>query len=104
MAQKKHKPEDIVAKLLQVDVLVSHGRSVAEAVRSIGVTQLTCHRWRKERAFVRHWSKDNGECGLKTNQLKRLKELEKESERLRKAVSGLTLEKLTLREVASGNF
>ena len=65
---------------------------MAEAVRSIGVTQFTYYRWRKEYS------------GLKTNQVKRLKELEKENERLRKAVSDLTLEKLILREAASGNF
>jgi putative transposase len=87
-----HKPEEIVAKLRQVDVLVLQGRSVAEAVRSIGVTQFTYYRWRKEFG------------GLKTDQVKRLKELEKENERLRKAVSNLTLEKLILREAASGNF
>lgn len=92
MPQKKYKPEEIVAKLRQVDVLVSQGQSVAEAVRSIGVTQFTYYRWRKEYG------------GLKTNQVKRLKELEKEIERLRKAVSDLTLEKMILREAASGNF
>ena len=92
MPQKKHKPEEIVAKLRQVDVLVSQGRSVAEAVRSIGVTKFTYYRWRREFG------------GLKTDQVKRLKELEKENERLRKAVSDLTLEKLILREAASGNF
>lgn len=105
MGQKRHKPEEIVAKLRQVDVLVSQGRSVAEAVRSIGVTQFTYYRWRKEFG------------GLKTDQVKRLKELEKDRagglpsvreplarERLRKAVSDLTLEKLILREAASGNY
>lgn len=92
MPQKKHEPEEIVAKLRQVDVLVSQGRSVAEAVRTIGVTQFTYYRWRKEYG------------GLKTNQVKRLKELEKENERPRKAVSDLTLEKLILREAASGNY
>ena len=92
MPQKRHKPEEIVAKLRQVDVLVSQGQAVAEAVRSIGVTQFTYYRWRKEFG------------GLKTDQVKRLKELEKENERLRKAVSDLTLEKLILREAASGNF
>ena len=92
MPQKKHKPEEIVAKLRQVDVLLSQGQSVAEAVRSIGLTQFIYYRWRKEYG------------GLKTNQVKRLKELEKENERLRKAVSDLTLEKLILREAASGNF
>ena len=92
MARKRYKPEEIVAKLRQVDVLVSQGRSVAEAVRSIGVTQFTYYRWRREFG------------GLKTDQVKRLKELEKENERLRKAVSDLTLEKLILHEAASGNF
>ncbi|WP_210530516.1 IS3 family transposase [Rubellimicrobium arenae] len=92
MPQKKHKPEEIVAKLRQVDVLVSQGHSVAEAVRSIGVTPFTYYRWRKEFG------------GLKTDQVKRLKELEKENERLRKAVSDLTLEKLILREAAFGKL
>ena len=69
----------------QVDVLVSQGRPVAEAVRSIGLTQFTYYRWRKEFG------------GLKTDRVKRLKDLEKENERLRKAVSELTLEKLILR-------
>ena len=97
MPQKKHKPEEIVAKLRQVDVLVSQGQSVAEAVRSISVTQFTYYRWRKEFG------------GLKTDQVKRLNELEKENERLRKAVSDLTLKKLILRGEAhgpnaSGNF
>ncbi len=89
MPQKKHKPEEIVAKLRQVDVLLSQGRSVGEAVRLIGVTQFTYYRWRKEFG------------GLKGDQVKRLKELEKENDRLRKAVSDLTLEKLILKEAAS---
>jgi len=92
MSQKEHKPEEIVAKLRQVDVLVSQGRSVLEAVRAISVTPFTYYRWRKEFG------------GLKGDQVKRLKDLEKENERLRKAVSDLTLEKLILKEAASGNF
>jgi transposase-like protein len=92
MPQKKHKPEEIVAKLRQVDVLLAQGRSVGEAVRSIGVTQFSYYCWRKEFG------------GLKGDQVKRLKELEKENDRLRKAVSDLTLEKLILKEAASGNF
>ena len=92
MPQKKHKPEEIVAKLRQVDVLLSQGKSVGEAVRTIGVTQFTYYRWRKEFG------------GRKGDQVKRLKELEKENDRLRKAVSDLTLEKLILKEAASGNF
>jgi hypothetical protein len=75
----------IVAKLRQVDVLLSQGRLVGEAIRSVGVTQFTYYRWRKE-------------CGgLKGNQVKCLRELEKTNGRLRKAVSDLTLDKLILR-------
>ncbi len=85
MPRKTHKPEEIVAKLRQVDVLSSQGRAVAEAIRLIGVTPFTHYRWRKEFG------------GLETDQAKRLKELERENERLRKAVSDLTLEKLILR-------
>ena len=81
MPQKKHKPEEIVAKLRQVDVLLSQGGSVGEY-----------YRWRKEFG------------GLKGDQVKRLKELEKENDRLRQAVSDLTLEKLILKEAASRNF
>ena len=92
MPQKKHGLEEIVAKLRQVDVVLSQGQTVAEAVRSIAVTPFTYYRWRKEFG------------GLKADRVKRLKELEKENERLRKAVSDLTLEKLVLREAASGNF
>jgi putative transposase len=91
MPQTKRKPEEIVAKLRQVDVMVSQDRSVAEAVRSIGVTQFTGCRWRKEFG------------GLKTDQVARLKDLEKEIERLRRAVPDLTLEKLILAESARGN-
>lgn len=85
MARKRYKPEEIVAKLRQVDVLVSQGQSVADAVRSIGVTDVTYYRWRSEFG------------GLKTDQVKRMKDLELENQRLRKAVSDLTLEKLILR-------
>lgn len=92
MPRKKHKPEEIVAKLRQVDVLLSQGRPVAEAIRAIGVTSFTYYRWRKEFG------------GLKSDQVKRLKDLEKENERLRKAVSDLTLEKLILKEAAWGNW
>ena len=92
MPQKKYQPEEIVAKLRQVDVLLSQGRSVSDAIRTISVTPFTYYRWRKEFG------------GLKSDQVKRLKELEKENERLRKAISELTLEKLILKEAASGNW
>lgn len=80
------------AKLWHLNVLVSQGQSVAEAVRWISVPRFTCFRWRKEFG------------GRKTDEVKRLKELEKQTERLRKAVSDQTLEKLILWEAASGNF
>ena len=92
MPTKRHKPEEIVAKLRQVDVLMAQGRPVADAVRSIGVTEVTYYRWRNEYG------------GLKGDQVKRLKELEIENSRLRRAVSDLTLDKLILTEAAKGNF
>jgi len=92
MGRRRYKPEEIVTKLRQVDVLTSQGQSVAEAVRSIGVTEVTYYRWRQEYG------------GLKSDQVKRLKDLEAENARLRRAVSDLTLEKLILKEAASGNW
>ena len=89
---KRHKPEEIVAKLRQVDVLTSQGQAVADAVRAIGVTEVTYYRWRQEYG------------GLKTNQVRRMKELELENQRLRKAVADLTLDKQILAEAARGNF
>ena len=74
---KRHKPEEIITKLRQVDVLVSQGSSVADAVRSIGVTEVTSYRWRQ------------GYGGLKSDQVKRVKELETENSRLRKAIADL---------------
>ena len=92
MPRKRHKPEEIVAKLRRVDVLVSQGQSVADAVRGIGVTEVTYYRWRQEFG------------GLKTDQVKRMKALEAENARLRRAVSDLTLDKMILAETAKGNF
>jgi transposase-like protein len=92
MPRKSYKPEEIVAKLRQVDVLSSQGRSVAEAIRSIGVSEVTYYRWRQEFG------------GLKSDQVKRLKELEAENSRLRRAVSDLTLDKLILQEAPRGNY
>jgi transposase-like protein len=92
MARTHHKPEEIVAKLRQVEVLLAHGKSATEAVRTLGVTEQTYYRWRSEYG------------GLKLDQVKRLKLLEQENGRLRKAVAELTLEKLVLKEAASGNW
>ena len=92
MPRKRHKPEEIVAKLRQVDVFVSQGQSVADAVRAIGVTEVTYYRWRQEYG------------GLKSGQVRKMKDLEAENARLRRAVSDLTLDKIILKEAASGNF
>ena len=92
MAGKRDKPEEIVVKLRQVEVLQGQGASVADAVRQIGVTVQTYYRWRRLYG------------GMGREQLRRLKELEKENQRLRRAVSDLTLDKLILTEAAKGNF
>lgn len=92
MPRKKYTAEEIVAKLRQVDVLVSQGQTMADAIRQIAVSEVTYYRWRQEYG------------GLKTDQVKRLKELEQENNRLRRAISDLTLDKLILQEAARGNF
>ena len=92
MPRKHHKPEEIVAKLRQVDLLASQGQSIADAVRAIGVTEVTYYRWRQEYG------------GLKSGQVRKLKDLEAENARLRRAVSDLTLDKMILKEAARGNF
>jgi transposase-like protein len=92
MRKKRHTPEEIIAKLRQVDVLVGQGTPVADAIRSIEVPEVTYYRWRQEYG------------GLKSDQVKRMKELETENQRLRKAIADLTLDKLILQEAARGNF
>jgi putative transposase len=92
MSSKRHKPEEIVTKLRQVDVLISQGKTQTDAIRAIGVTYVTYARWKQKFG------------GLKTDQVKRLKELEQENARLRRAVSDLTLDKLILAEAAKGNY
>ena len=89
---KREKPEDIVLKLRQVEVLQGQGKPLADAVRQIGVTVQTYYRWRKEYG------------GMSRDQLKRLKLLESENTRLRRAVSDLTLDKMILTEAAGGNY
>ena len=92
MPRKRHSAEEIVTKLRQVDVLVSQGQGIVDAIRQIGVSEVTYYRWRQEFG------------GLKTEQVKRLKDLETENNRLRRTVSDLTLDKLILQEAARGNF
>mgnify|MGYP000117870812 CR=1 FL=1 len=90
MANKRPKPEEIVTKLRQVEVLTGQGMPRLDAIRQIGVTEQTFYRWKKKYG------------GMGTDQLKELKRLQKENERLRKAVSDLTLDKLILAEAAKG--
>ena len=92
MANKRHKPEEIVTKLRQVEVLVGQGMARIDAIREIGVVEQTYYRWRKLYG------------GMGRDQVKELKRRQKENERLRRAVSDLTLDKLILAEAARGNF
>ena len=92
MSRKRFSAEEIVNKLRQADVELSRGSTVAQACKQIGVTEQTYYRWRKEYG------------GMKVDQAKRLKELEKQNARLKKLVADLSLDKAMLQEVASGNF
>ena len=92
MGIKRHRPEEIVTKLRQVEVLVGQGMSRIDAIREVQITEQTFYRWRKQSG------------GMGTVQLRELKRLQKENERLRRAVSDLTLDKLILSEAARGNF
>ena len=92
MARKHHKPEEIVTKLRQVDVLVGQGNPRVDAIRQVSITEQTYYRWRKQYG------------GMGTDQLKELKKVQKENEQLRRAIADLTLDKLILTEAAKGNF
>ena len=92
MANKRHKPEEIVTKLRQVEVLVGQGMARIDAIRQVRIVEQTYYRGRKQYG------------GMGTAQLKELKRLQKENERLRRAVSDLTLDKLILSEASRGNF
>lgn len=89
---RKHKPEEIIGKLREAEIVLAQGGTAAEASRRIGVTEQTYYRWRKEYG------------GLKVGQARRMKDLEKENARLRQAIADLTLDKLILQEAAKGNF
>ena len=90
MTNKRPKPEEIITKLRQVEVLMGQGMARLDAIRQIGVVEQTYYRWRKQYG------------GMGVDQLKELKRLQKENDRLRKAVSDLTLDKLILKESAKG--
>jgi len=89
---RKHKPEEIIGKLREAEIVLAQGGTVADASRRIGVTEQSYYRWRKEYG------------GLKMDQARRMKDLERENARLRQAVSDLTLDKLILQEAARGNY
>jgi len=91
MPRKGFRPEEIIAKLREADVLLGQGKRVAEVVKALGVSEVTYYRWRQEYG------------GMSVSQAKRLKELERENARLRKAVADLTLDKLILQEAGRGN-
>ena len=92
MAKKNHTPEQIINKLREAEIHVNRGIPIAEASRKIGVTEQTYYRWRKEYG------------GLRIEQAKKLKNLEKENARLKKLVADLSLDKAILKEAAEGNF
>ena len=92
MARKIYKPEEIVNLLRQVEVAVANGKTTPQACKEAGIVEQTYYRWRKEYG------------GLKVDQAKRLKDLEQENSKLKRLVSELSLEKLVLKDIASGNF
>ena len=92
MSTKRFKPEQIVNLLRQIEVEIANGKTTPQACRDAEITTQTYYRWRKEFG------------GLKLDQAKRLKELEKENRRLKRLVAELSLEKQVLRDVAQGNF
>ena len=92
MSRKRFTAEQIIGLLREADVKLSHGRAVGQACREMGIAEQTYYRWRKEYG------------GMKTVQVKRLKDLERENGRLKKAVAELTLDKLILKEALEGNY
>ena len=92
MPQRRYRPEEIIAKLREAEVLLGQGKKVSEMVKALGISEVTYYRWRKEFG------------GMDVSQAKRLRELERENARLRQAVSDLTLDKVILKEAARGNF
>lgn len=92
MAKKRYNAEEIIHKLREAEVLLAQGGSIAQACKQLGITDQTYYRWRKSYG------------GMKVDQAKRLKELEAENARLKRAVADLTVDKLILKETAEGNY
>jgi putative transposase len=90
--RKRYTAEEIIGKLREAEVLLAQGQALPAVCRKLAIAQQTYYRWRKEYG------------GLKINQAKRLKEMERENGRLRRAISDLTLDKLILKEALEGNF
>lgn len=89
---KRCTPEEIIHKLREADVLIGQGKTIGDACKQLGVTDKTYFRWRKSHG------------GLRIDQAKRMRELETENSRLKKAVADLTIDKIVLKEVAAGKF
>ncbi len=92
MVKKAFKAEQVIGKLREAEVLLSQGCNVGEASRKLGITEQTYYRWRREYG------------GMRVEQAKRLKELEKENSRLKRLVADITLDNAILKEAARGNF
>jgi putative transposase len=92
MGRRRHTPEQIITALREAEVAQANGKTVAEIIRDLGISEQTYYRWRKEVG------------GMKVDQARQLKELQKENARLKRAVANLTLDKLILEEAAKGNF
>jgi len=92
MAKKRYTPDTIIRKLREAEILQGQGKTIAQAVKHIGVTEQTFYRWRKEYG------------GMRVDQAKRLKELQAENTRLKRAVADLTVDKQILKEVVEGKY
>ena len=92
MSRKRHTPEQVIGKLREAEVLIGQGKTTLEACKQIGVSEQTYYKWRKEYG------------GLRLDQAKRFKELERENARLKKLVADQALDMAILKEAASGNF
>jgi transposase-like protein len=92
MARRRYTPEQVVNLLRQIEVAVANGKATEQACRDAGIVEQTYYRWRREYG------------GMKVDQARRLKELEQENGKLKRLVSELSLEKLVLKDIASGNF
>jgi putative transposase len=92
MSRRRHTPEQIITALREAEVSLANGKTVREVIRELGISEQTYYRWRKEFG------------GMKVDQARQFKELQKENTRLKRAVANLTLDKLILEEAAKGNF